>query len=80
MIHAEDFRENPLQLAPAVLTGLGPLPKEATTGLKVSVTERVSDRGELTLSGSHVLLGVAVAMGSLSLFIWALVRLWLFGR
>jgi uncharacterized protein (DUF2336 family) len=71
MIHAEDFRK---QLAPVILTA------RAKEAVAVSARERVSSPGGITLSVSQVLLAVAIAIGSLSLFIWALVKLWLFGR
>jgi hypothetical protein len=48
--------------------------------LKLVVGEQAADPGEVTLSVPQVLLGFGVALGSLSLFIWALVKLWLFGR
>lgn len=80
MIQAEDFQKSQLQLVPGVLTVIGPQPKKAITELKVSAPERVLNSGEITLSVSQVLVGTAVALGSITLFIWALVKLWLFGR
>lgn len=37
-------------------------------------------RHEITLSGSQLMIGVGSALGSIFLFVWALTRLWLFGR
>ena len=80
MIHAENFPQNELQLAPAVLASIGTPAAEPMADLKLVVGEQAADPGEVTLSVPQVLLGFGVALGSLSLFIWALVKLWLFGR
>ena len=34
---------------------------------------------EVHFSGSQILIGLASAMGSIGLLVWAVVRLWLFG-
>ena len=80
MIRAENFPQNEFQLAPAVVTGIGTQAKEPIAELKLVAREQAADPGEIALSIPQVLLGFGVAMGSVSVFIWALIKLWLFGR
>ena len=80
MIHAENFPQNNLQLAPAVLTRIGTQAAELKVDLKLVARAQAADPGEITLSIPQVLLGFGVAMGSVSVFIWAVIKLWLFGR
>ena len=80
MMHAENFSQNQLQLAPVVLTSTGAQAKTPMVDLKLVARERAADPGQITLSLPKVLLGFGVAMGSVSVFIWALIKLWLFGR
>jgi hypothetical protein len=80
MIHAENFPQNELQLAPVVLSRVGTQAAEPMADLKLVAREHTADPGELTLSIPQVLLGFGVATASLSVFIWALVKLWLFER
>lgn len=44
-----------------------------------SSSERALKPDEIQLSGSHVLMALASALGTVCLLIWAFVRLWLFG-
>lgn len=80
MIHAEELPKNQLQLAPVVLTVMGERAKDTVVERNRAAREQVGNPSEISLSVSHVLLVAAVAMGSITLFIWALVKLWLFGR
>lgn len=80
MIRAEDFPQNELQLAPVVLTHIGTQAREPMADLKLVAREQSAVPDQLTLSMPQVLLGFGVAMGSVSVFIWALIKLWLFGR
>jgi hypothetical protein len=49
--------------------------KESTFGIRTAATV-----SSINLSGSQILLGSVSAFGSMSLFVWALVKLWLFGQ
>jgi hypothetical protein len=80
MIHAEHFPQNELELAPAVLTSIRTQAAEPMVELKLVAREQAGNPGGITLSIAQVLLGLGIATGSLSVFIWALIKLWLFGR
>lgn len=80
MIHAENFPQNELQLAPVVLTSIRTQGAQPMADLKLVAREQAADPGQITLSIPQVLLGFGIAMGSVSVFIWALIKLWLFGR
>ena len=49
--------------------------KEITFGIRTAATVR-----SINVSGSQILLGSVSAFGAMSLFVWALVKLWLFGQ
>ena len=49
--------------------------KESTFGIRTAAAVR-----SVNLSGSQILLGFVSVFGSKGLFVWALVKLWLFGQ
>ena len=69
-----------MQNSLAVLEGTRLQPRAGAINRDLSVNEPALRPFELNLSGSPLLLGLTAALGSMSLFVWALVRLWLFGR
>lgn len=77
MLHADDLRGNQ-ELSLAALDG-SRFEARPVMGQRVAVTERALEPYQIELSIPQVLLGFASAVGSLGFFIWALVRLWLFG-
>ena len=77
MLHPDDMRGN-RDLSLAALEG-SRFEARPVRGQRVAVTERALEPYEIELSISQVLVGFASAVGSLGFFIWALIRLWLFG-
>jgi len=83
MLHANEVRkgQEQIQFSLAALEGARLQPRPVTIHRQASAAaQRALKPYEINLSVSQVLLGLATAAGSLSLFVWALVRLWLFGR
>ena len=77
MLHPDDMRGNgDLSLAALEGSRLQAMP---VLGQRVLATERALEPYEIELSISQLLVGFASAVGSLGFFIWALIRLWLFG-
>jgi hypothetical protein len=70
-----------IQFSPTALSVAGlQLPvanetKESTFGIRTAAAVR-----SVNLSGSQILLGSVSALGSMGLFVWTLVKLWLFGH
>ena len=84
MLGSDEVRKNgsKIQFSLAALSVAGPqLPpvasetKESTFGIRTAAPVR-----SVNLSGSQILLGSVSAFGSMGLFVWALVKLWLFGQ
>jgi len=79
MIHAAEIRKDngQLQFSLAALGAANPQAK--TTILKNRATAVADARTyQLNLSGERVLAGAAAAVGFIGVFMWALIRLWLF--
>jgi hypothetical protein len=49
--------------------------KDSAFGIRTAAAVR-----SVNLSGSQILLGSVSALGSMGLFVWTLVKLWLFGH
>ena len=77
MLHADELQkgQNQIPFPLALLESVRmPLAKSANS----STMEYAGQPYEVQVSGSQVLIGLVSALGSLSLFLWAL-KLWLFG-
>lgn len=79
MIHAHEFQKSPLPFAPAGLSVVDG-PHNVVSNQNLPAPVLIPRTGAITLSFPQILFGFAAAMGSIMLFIWAVVRLWLFGR
>jgi hypothetical protein len=79
MIHADEIRKdnNQMQFALAAL-GASNLQAKATIAKKTAVAAANASTYQLNLSAERVLVGFAAAGGFIGIFMWALVRLWLF--
>jgi len=79
MIHAEEIRENDAQMQFA-LAALGAAHLQPRTAISKKWAQAVADARtyELNLSAERVLVGFAAAGGFIGIFMWALIRLWLF--
>ena len=71
MLHADELQKGQNQIP-------FPLALEKSAKITSSTMEYAGQPYEIQVSGSQVLIGLVSALGSLSLFLWAL-RLWLFG-
>jgi hypothetical protein len=84
MLHANEIRkgQEQIQFSLVVLEGarLQPRPVAVDRQPSAIAAQRALKPYEIDLSVSQVLIGLVAGVGSLSLFIWALVRLWLIGR
>jgi len=84
MLQANEIRkgEEQIQFSLAVLEGarLQRRPAAIRRRTSAAAAERALKPYEINLSLAQVLLGLVTGVGSVSLFVWALVRLWLFGR
>jgi hypothetical protein len=84
MLHANEIRkgQEQIQFSLAVLEGarLQPRPGAVNRQPSAVTAEHALEPYEINLSVSQVLIGLVAGVGSLGLFVWALVRLWLFGR
>ena len=84
MLHANEIRkgQEQIQFSLAVLEGarLQPRPIAVNRQTSAIAAQSALKPYEINLSISQVLLALAAGVGSLSVFVWALVRLWLFGR
>jgi hypothetical protein len=84
MLHANEIRkgQEQIQFSLAVLEGarLQPRPVAINRQTSPAVVQRAVKPYEINLSVSQVLLALVTATTSIGLFVWALVRLWLFGR
>jgi hypothetical protein len=84
MLHANEIRkgQEQIQFSLAVLEGprLQPRPVPLSRQTSAIAAQRALKPYEINLSVSQVLIGLVAGVGSLSLFVWALVRLWLFAR
>jgi len=79
MIHAEEIRKNngQMQFALRALGASNLQAKARAAQMPIAVAQDAS-RYQLELSAERVLVGFAAAGGFLGVFIWALIRLWLF--
>jgi len=78
MFHAEKIHNAaaPIQFSMTVVeTAQMPLGPEITVAAEPLSTRRP---GELNLSGPQVFVGSVSALGALGLFLWAVIKLWLF--
>lgn len=84
MLQANEIRkgQEQIQFSLAVLEDarLQPHPVTLNRQIPTVAVENALKPYEINLAVSQVLLGLVAGVGSLSLFVWALVRLWLFGR
>jgi hypothetical protein len=82
MIHAAEIRKDngQLQQLQFSLTALGATSLQAKTTISKKRMTAVAHAPtyQLNLSGERVLAGVAAAGGFIGIFMWALIRLWLF--
>lgn len=81
MLHADEIRKgaDQLQYVLATLQNAHLQPKRGAVRRNVATAETLRPY-ELNLNGSQVLLWVLAGATSLGLFVWALIRLWLFGQ
>jgi hypothetical protein len=79
MIRAEEIRTNggQIQFSLAALGATG-LQTKARSRQMATAVARDANRYELNLSAERVLIGFATAGGFIGVFLWALIRLWLF--
>ena len=77
MIHADEIQDGPGQIQFSMtLVETAEMPRDASMG---AAEQPSSGRpGELTLTGSQVLAGFVSALFTVSLLLWALIKLWLF--
>lgn len=80
MLQTEGFRNGDAQIpfSVAVLEGTRPRVKQANHNFPAA--EGALRPYEVHLSGRQVLLGSTAALGSVAMFMWVLIKLWLFGR
>jgi hypothetical protein len=81
MLRANELRkgQDQIQFSLAVLESARLQPRPMRTYQNFRVAARAIRPNEINLSGSQLLLGAVTALGSAGLFLWALIRLWLFG-
>ena len=78
MLHADELQKGQNQIPfPLALLGVR-MPQAKSAKITSSTMEHAVQPYEVQVSGSQVLIGLVSALGSLSLFLWAL-KLWLFG-
>ena len=79
MLHVGELQkgQNQLSFPLALLEGVR-MPQVKSAKITPSTMEYAGQPSEVQVSGSQVLIGLVSALGSLSLFLWAL-KLWLFG-
>jgi hypothetical protein len=77
MVRADDLRKDQVQFAVATLANT---PLHLHRGEPVSIGDNRVTPQVLSLSGSRVLLALLSATASFSLFLWAVIKLWLFGQ
>lgn len=78
MLHADELQKGQNQIPfPLALESVR-MPQAKSAKITSSTMEYAGQPYEVQVSGSQVLIGLVSALGSLSLFLWAL-RLWLFG-
>jgi hypothetical protein len=84
MLHVNEIRkgQEQIQFTLAALGGarLQPRPVTVNRQTPAIAAQRALKAYEINLSVAQVLVWLIAGVGSLSLFVWALVRLWLFGR
>jgi hypothetical protein len=76
MIRAEEIRTNGGQIQFSL--GATGLQTKARSRQMATAVARDANRYELNLSAERVLIGFATAGGFIGVFLWALIRLWLF--
>jgi len=80
MLHADELQKGQNQIPfPLALLESVRMPQAKSAKITSSTMEYAGQPYEVQVSGSQVLIGLVSALGSLSLFLWAL-RLWLFGE
>ena len=83
-MHASEIRkgEEQIQFSLAIFEGAELHPQAVTVHrhTPAAAAGRALKPYEINLSVSQVLLGLLTGVGAVSLFVWALVRLWLFGQ
>jgi len=82
MLHADGIRkgQEQIQFSLAVLEGARLQPKPVVINQRAArMAERALRPYEIHISGSQVLFWLVTAVASIGLFIWAIIRLWLFG-
>jgi len=77
MLRADDLRKDQVQFAVATLANT---PLRLHAGEPVSMGDRRITPQVLSLSGPRGLLTLLSATASFSLFVWAIIKLWLFGQ
>lgn len=78
MLHADELQKGQNQIPfPLALLESVRMPQAKSAKITSSM-EYAGQPYQVQVSGSQVLIGLVSALGSLSLFLWAL-RLWLFG-
>ena len=79
MIHADEIRKDNGQMRFALAAlGATHLQGKATIAKKSALTAADASTYQLNLSAERVLVGFAAAGGFIGIFMWALIRLWLF--
>lgn len=79
MIHADEIRKDNGQMRFALAAlGATHLQGKATIAKKSALTAADASTYQLNLSAERVLVGFAAAGGFIGVFMWALIRLWLF--
>ena len=79
MLHADELQKSQNQIPfPLALLESVRMPQAKSAKITSSTMEHAVQPYEVQVSGSQVLIGLVSALGSLSLFLWAL-RLWLLG-
>jgi hypothetical protein len=81
MLRVDELRkgQNQIYFSLAVLEAARLQPKPGTRRQTLSITETPFRPQELNVSGPQVLVGFVSALACMGVFVWALVRLWLFG-
>lgn len=82
MLHTDEILkgQDQIQYSLAIPNDAQMEAKLRTVKQTASISERALEPYEIQLSGSQVLTALASALGTVGLLVWAIVRLWLFGR